>query len=90
MEHAGDAGDTKSQYDAPNSYIREDMANIQKCNAPGVCNTCLTSGFRVWPSALGCRRGDLECFAFGVLPRKLRTPAAKKRMGTRHLRKKIQ
>lgn len=39
------------------------LTNPIKCTGgPGMCETCSTSGFRVWPSEIGCRRGNFDAF----------------------------
>lgn len=38
------------------------------CNGPGICDACITSGFRVWPSSIGCRRGNAEDFVRSTIP----------------------
>jgi hypothetical protein len=34
----------------------------------GICTSCRTSGFRVWPSSIGCRRGDAADIIRQVVP----------------------
>lgn len=42
-----------------------------QCNDAEICDTCLTTTeFRLWPSELGCRRGQLEDLAEPLLPSK--------------------
>ncbi|KAH8815017.1 hypothetical protein F5884DRAFT_746587 [Xylogone sp. PMI_703] len=42
----------------------------KSCNDAEVCDTCLTTTeFRLWPSELGCRRGQLEDLAEPLMPK---------------------
>ena len=42
------------------------------CTGKGaVCNACVTSGFRIWSSDIGCHRGDMAEFILMLLPTSL-------------------
>lgn len=41
---------------------------LQCNNREGTCDTCLTSGFRIWPASLGCRRGGIQEFVHAIMP----------------------
>lgn len=39
------------------------------CTGKGtICNSCITSGFRIWSSDIGCHRGDMAEFVLMLLP----------------------
>ena len=39
------------------------------CNGKGsVCEACVTSGFRIWSSEIGCRRGGMDDFILMLIP----------------------
>ncbi|CAF9919107.1 MAG: hypothetical protein GOMPHAMPRED_001680 [Gomphillus americanus] len=41
------------------------------CNGKGsVCEACVTSGFRIWSSDIGCRRGGMDDFILMLIPSK--------------------
>ncbi|KAI9731108.1 MAG: hypothetical protein M1818_007966 [Claussenomyces sp. TS43310] len=43
------------------------------CNDAVICDNCFTSGFRVWPSQIGCFRGNLDTLASPLMPDKAET-----------------